>query len=1315
MANFSTIGVRLLLKDLGPFVAQMQAARRQISLVGSRGISSVGKSASAGSQSVTGFSNRISTASQTVREFGDKIVTSSAKIRNFGNELTATGFRLGLITAGLAGVQVASVRAASTFEESLVRIINLTDLSAEGAREFGDAILDIAGSVGQLPTELADAGYFITSTGISNVKVARDILVSSARASAIGLGEVETVARAVTATVSAYGSSNITAAEAVDTLAAAVRRGNFEASEIAPVLNKVLPIASALGVSFSEASAFMATFTISGASASVAATALQRTLTSIEKPSSQAREAFAKLGFVVDDTRNEFKAFVQEEGLTAALIELRRRADESNVSLSRIFGRVTALTGVLFVTSDAAKKRFLDNLALIKSSAGLVDAAFENVTKTTAFQFNQLKAEIQATAIIVGRVLLPAVNILIERVGTFAGAIARVAAERPKIVLYAAAFTLLLGAITPIIITAGLLISALGSIGTVIGTVIGLFGSLIGTTGLAVTAIGTVFGLYLFSLGEIRKRQADTAAQIENRFGAFNDKIQQLSARGSKRVADNYDEMGDKIAQKAAQLQQSSFGWGANIIIQFAKGMAAAAIAVVNVLIQIGQMISNLLRANSPPKLLPDLPEWGRSAMNEWLKGWTSADFSVFSNISGIVESFFRGLGSDAIGEKDLIPTILGSREALQEAIRQWDEIGSVTDEVLNNISGKFGATSAAIREYVVTMLQLRDASEEVARTQEEIDQINQRFDDQLGPLNSELQDIADRRQDIADQMRTEELEAIVSDENAPALTKELALMELREIELKKQIRDTEDQRDSELELAEQRLEAARAEEERLQEQADAQRAYIEMQTRTNSLLSEQTSILDRLADKLKEIGGIGGGAGGGVGGIGDFDFENSGLAEVGELIPSIGADISESVNDLIGDFKNLAEEIKKPFEPLLGDDGLLNQLRDTWASVFSEIDLPALATDILAVTLAVILFKTAMKGLVISGAIGSIIASIGGAGGLLGLLKSLKTEFGLLTLSVGAGGLKGKLLVIAGLLGGPVGVAALAAAVAVGALLIKFGGFKGAADAVRKTFTGSGTFGPNGIFFHTFDLLGEKVGDWASDTWQSFVDWNEDVNDEFSNWRDTTNPLIDEWISDKVDKFGAWASDTWQSFVDWNEDVNETLSTWAEDTNAAFDTWYTDTTEKVGDTVAEWVRLIGTAVTDFFDTGKAVMDAFGDGLEAKVEELKGIIRGIFGKLKSLWDELVGGLDLPGGGGSSGASSAQGTGKFSNMFSNAINRAASIVPVVNGSPIAAPASASVGSVVDNRVGAHISNVNINNGMDLATFKVVVEDIVSEML
>ena len=172
----------------------------------------------------------------------------------------------------------------------------------------------------------------------------------------VGLGEAADVGKAVTSIVNSYGSANITAARAADILAATVKAGGAAASELAPTLANVIPIAAPLGISFEEVGANIATVTKLGVPAEQAVTQLASVMTALLKETNQGKEALAAYGFSYAGVRAE----IEEKGLRAALQNLVTTFGDNKTALVDVVGRIDAVGEI----GDVAAHRLEDVLGL---------------------------------------------------------------------------------------------------------------------------------------------------------------------------------------------------------------------------------------------------------------------------------------------------------------------------------------------------------------------------------------------------------------------------------------------------------------------------------------------------------------------------------------------------------------------------------------------------------------------------------------------------------------------------------------------------------------------------------------------------------------------------------------------------------------------------------------------------------------------------------------------------------------------------------------------------------------------------------------
>lgn len=259
----------------------------------------------------------------------------------------------------------------------------------------------LSGETAKAPVELADAMFFITSAGLRGAD-ALAVLEISAKGAAAGLGETAVVADLVTSAVNAYGIENLSAAKATDILTAAVREGKAEAPELAESLGQVLPIASALEVSFDQVGAAVASMTRTGTKATTASIQLRQILASLLKPTQMAEDAMVEMGTSGAELRKQLR----EKGLISVLGFLAEQLKTNEQAMAQVFPNIRALSGALDIMGGNAE----ENIGIFERMTdvtGMTEKAFAVAAKTAHFQFNQALSELKQEMIALGVTLMP--------------------------------------------------------------------------------------------------------------------------------------------------------------------------------------------------------------------------------------------------------------------------------------------------------------------------------------------------------------------------------------------------------------------------------------------------------------------------------------------------------------------------------------------------------------------------------------------------------------------------------------------------------------------------------------------------------------------------------------------------------------------------------------------------------------------------------------------------------------------------------------------------------------------------------------------
>lgn len=298
------------------------------------------------------------------------------------------------------------------FEFSIAKIVGLVGIADEQAKAWGKDILNMSGDLGKGANELADALYYITSSGFKGAE-SMNILKISAQAAASGLGETKQVADIVTSAMNAYGSSVLSAAEATNVLVMAVREGKGEPEDLTRAFATVIPISAKLGVQFHEVGGALAALTRLGMPAATAATYLRQTLFTLTKPSKQTRDALKAMGTSAGELRDS----LENQGLLPTLRtlgDLTERFGEE--SMARVFPNIRAFMGVIsLLQMDVAEvNEVFENT---KNSSNALNDVFAAASETLKFKLNAAVAEGQSMLIKFGEALSRSVLPIVESIG----------------------------------------------------------------------------------------------------------------------------------------------------------------------------------------------------------------------------------------------------------------------------------------------------------------------------------------------------------------------------------------------------------------------------------------------------------------------------------------------------------------------------------------------------------------------------------------------------------------------------------------------------------------------------------------------------------------------------------------------------------------------------------------------------------------------------------------------------------------------------------------------------------------------------------
>lgn len=359
-----------------------------------------------------------------------------------GAEGEATGGKIsggiGKISPVLMGITAAtglaigaSAKWATDFETQYTRLWTAAGASKTAVLANRDAILQLGTQTGFTGTQIAEALYHPVSAGL-DLATALQVVRASAEEARISGSNLDDTTFALSSVMKAFNLNANDAQGAMAMLNAIVGDGDMRFQDFNTSIKNWAPTAAAMGISIQSAGSALAYLTDRGNSADEASTRVTMGLVMMSTPSAQAAKMLEGLGVASGDvkasseamtdamkkahiTQNDLAKDLQKpDGIYVALTHLKTALKDAGVSgteaesvLSKIFGGGRSDKAILSLMSnlDGLKQKY-DQIGQ-DSSGKKFQQDWEDAQKTTAVQFDKLKAQVINLGTQLGMVLLP--------------------------------------------------------------------------------------------------------------------------------------------------------------------------------------------------------------------------------------------------------------------------------------------------------------------------------------------------------------------------------------------------------------------------------------------------------------------------------------------------------------------------------------------------------------------------------------------------------------------------------------------------------------------------------------------------------------------------------------------------------------------------------------------------------------------------------------------------------------------------------------------------------------------------------------------
>jgi len=234
--------------------------------------------------------------------------------------------------------------------------------------------------------DVAEAVYQTLSNQFTSAQQRADIMTASAKLAKVGVMDLNEAVLLITGTLNGYGMASNQAETVAAKFFKTIELGRTRGAELTPVIGRLVPIASELGVNLDEVNSSMVALTIGSMRVPEAATSFRSAMAALIKPSEDLKKELRALGYETG------QQMIHALGLQGAFLALRDSANEDVAATATLFRNIRALNAELRLTGSGSEQAAE---AMKKMSDGTLTDNFNEVFKTfTSTDAQQYMAEL---------------------------------------------------------------------------------------------------------------------------------------------------------------------------------------------------------------------------------------------------------------------------------------------------------------------------------------------------------------------------------------------------------------------------------------------------------------------------------------------------------------------------------------------------------------------------------------------------------------------------------------------------------------------------------------------------------------------------------------------------------------------------------------------------------------------------------------------------------------------------------------------------------------------------------------------------------
>ena len=329
---------------------------------------------------------------EAAKQLSPEMKTLTERIKEFGKDQFKSAAKITLFTTmyrAVRGLQVGLLNATKEAAEYIIKINEIRSINQETGESFdfiSNKLQDISRKLGLPVLDVAEAAYQTLSNQVAKGAEAFQFLDSAGKLAVASVSDISTSVNALSTVLNGYSLSSTEADKVSAILFKGVEVGRFRLKDLDNAMSKVIPTASALGVSFEEVIGALSAFTIRGVRVEQASTLLNNVLLGLLKPTSEATKFFNQLGYA--NGRGALSALGLANTFKLLNDELQRNPEH----LAKIANDMRELRGIALAGGKTFND-FVDDIAKVSNATESFNNAIDINLNNAGREFKKFEQD----------------------------------------------------------------------------------------------------------------------------------------------------------------------------------------------------------------------------------------------------------------------------------------------------------------------------------------------------------------------------------------------------------------------------------------------------------------------------------------------------------------------------------------------------------------------------------------------------------------------------------------------------------------------------------------------------------------------------------------------------------------------------------------------------------------------------------------------------------------------------------------------------------------------------------------------------------